>query len=274
MKTIIITGASGSVGEAASRIMAQEGWHVIMACRNMEKGKVVKERIEKELSNSPSFKGGSGRVLELQEVEMSSPNSIHAFANRLEGRKIDALFNNAGIMCRHFSRTDEGIERTMAVNYLGTALLTDLILPLMPVGGNIVNMVSLTTRFARLDENWRQWDEHHFGQLSTYGSSKLAVLYHSIALARRHPELHINVSDPGIVNSNMISMDRWYDSLADIFFRPFIKTPEQGARSAINAIHSTESLRYYVGNKSKPIAPRYLNSPLVEQLWMQLNTKP
>jgi len=261
MKTIIITGASGSVGEAATLAMAQKGWLVIMACRNKEKGT---ETINRIVELCPSAR------LELQEIEMSSTSSIRAFANRLQGRTINALFNNAGIMCRHFSRTDEGIERTFAVNYLGTALLTNLIIPLMPAGSNIVNMVSLTARFGRLSLDWRKWDEHHFGQLSTYAASKKALLYHTIALARRHPELHINVSDPGIVNSNMISMDRWYDPLADIFFRPFIKTPEQGARPAINALESSSSLGYYVGKKRKAIASRFLDSPMVEQLYQQL----
>lgn len=243
--------------------MVQKGWHVILACRNLEKGRQAMEHVNKKCSSAS---------LELLQLDLSSYDSIRQFADSLRGRKIDALFNNAGIMCRRFSLTDEGIERTFAVNYLGTARLTKHIIPLMPDGGNIVNMVSLTARLGRLNLDWPAYDERHFGQLSTYASSKRALLYYSIALANRHPELHVNVSDPGVVNSNMITMNRWYDSLADLFFRPFIKTPQQGAAPAIGALHATDSLRYFVGKKHKRIASKYVNSPMVDQLWSQLQS--
>lgn len=261
MKNIIITGASGSVGAAATKAMAEQGWHVIMACRNVSKGETVRQEI---LSKNPSAS------IEVRELEMSSKESIQKFANGLKETTIDVLFNNAGIKCHEYRETAEGIEENMAVNYIGPAALTELIVPLIPEGGSIVNMVSLTCRFASLDLNWRERKPESFSQLGFYSTSKLAFLYYSIGLAKRNPQLNINVSDPGIVNSNMISMGHWYDPLADIFFRPFIKTPEQGAVSSLNAIKHTGSLEYFVGKGHSPIAKKYLESPMVDQLWQQL----
>jgi len=259
-KIVIITGASGSVGKASVEAMAAKGWHVIMACRNMQKGEDVRQQILKNLPEAS---------LELAKLEMESRDSIREFAASMEGRQIDALFNNAGIMNRHFTRTADGIEKSFAVNYLAPILLTTLLLPYMKADARVVNMVSLTTKFASLDINWQEWDEKHFGQLSTYGSSKLAFLYYSIALAKHYPQLHVNVADPGIVNSNMISMKRWYDPLADIFFRPFIKTPEQGAVPGIAALQTDEYTKYFVGKKVKAIPSRFMNNKLVDQLWEQ-----
>lgn len=260
MKNIIITGASGSVGAAATSILAQQGWHVIMACRDLNKAEKVRQEI---LGKCPSAS------IEVRELEMSSSESIKKFADGLKGTTIDVLFNNAGIKAHKYTETAQGIEQNMAVNYIGPAMLTELIVPLIPDGGSIVNMVSLTVGFAKLDINWRDRKAEDFSQLGFYSTSKLAFLYYSIGLAKRYPRLNVNVSDPGIVNSNMISMGHWYDPLADIFFRPFIKTAEQGAVSSLNAISYVGSLEYFAGKKHSPIARRYTESPLVEQLWDQ-----
>ena len=98
------------------------------------------------------------------------------------------------------------------------------------------------------------------------------MLYHTIALARRYPQFRINVADPGIVDSNMITMGRWFDRLSDLLFRPFIKTPEQGAAPALRALHATQSMLYYVGRQNNPIPQRYQQSNMVEPLWEQLDT--
>lgn len=260
-KVIVITGASGSIGAAVVEQMAREGWHVIMACRNMAKGEAIKQRIESRVANAQ---------LEVRYVEMTSFASIRQFAQSFEGETIHALFNNAGIIARGHELTADGFESTMAVNYLAPALLTSLLLPHMAKGGHIVNMVSLTARFGRMNLQWQNRTEKDFSQLGTYSTSKQALLLYSVALARRCPDLHVNVSDPGVVDTNIISMGRWFDPLANIFFRPFIKRPEEGAVSAINALHADGAMAYYVGHKHHPIAKRYQQSPLTDNLWQEL----
>ena len=250
------------MGRVATRVMAGKGWHVIMTVRNMQKGQtLLKELLEEQPNIS----------LELQELEMSSRESIQAFAERMNGRQIDALFHNAGIMQRNYTTTKEGIETTMAVNFLHSALLINLLTPMFPKGAHIVNMVSLTTRFAHLDISWPQWSPSRFQQLKTYSSSKLAFLLWTIAYKRHNPDLIVNVSDPGIVDSNMITMHRWYDPLADIFFRPFIKTPQQGVAPALRALEATESLLYYVGGKNRSIPHKFLDNSLCDELYRQVN---
>lgn len=259
---VIITGATGSMGAVATRQLAAQGKHVIMACRNIVKAEELRQQILREQTDA---------TLTIMPLELSSPSSIQAFAKALEGERITALFCNAGIKAHHYIENEEGIEMDFATNYLGNRLLTLLLLPYMPVGSHIVFMVSLTTKLSHLTLNWQDRGEQQFGQLSTYGSSKLALLYFAIALGKRHPELHVNVSDPGVVNSNMITMGRWYDPLADIFFRPFIKTPKQGVRPALRALQSAHTLKYYAGHKEDNIPARFLRSPLIEQLWKQAN---
>jgi len=257
---IIITGATGSMGAVATREKAREGYRVIMACRNVQKAESLRQQILKEQPEAD---------LVVMPLELSSPASIRAFVDGLRGQQIDELFCNAGVKAHQYTLTKEGIEMDFATNYLGNRMLTDLLLPLMAPGAHIVIMVSLTTKFAHLDLDWYKRDPRKFGQLSTYGSSKLALMYYAIALGQRHPDLHVNVSDPGVVDSDMINMGHWYDRLADIFFRPFIKTPAQGVYPALQALKSNDTLKYFVGHKAKDIPSRFLNNPLVNQLWNQ-----
>lgn len=46
----------------------------------------------------------------------------------------------------------------------------------------------------------------------------------------------VNAADPGIVSTNIIRMDMWFDPLTDILFRPCIRTPKQGAATAVSLL--------------------------------------
>ncbi len=262
---IIITGASGSIGSATVRAMAQRGCSVIMACRNLEKGESVKLLIMKELPEAD---------LQVMQVDMASKKSILSFVETLKGNgvRLSGLFNNAGTLNRDFRLTDDGFEQTVAVNYLGHYMLSRLLLPLMTEDANIVSMVSLSCRYGHLDRDFFQKGASDFRQIGTYADSKLALLLFMLALAK-HTGCRVNLADPGVVNSNMIHMNRWFDPLADILFRPFCNTPEKGARPAVNALCSHDTLRYYVGKGDKDIPRRYLNHELIDWLWDETERK-
>lgn len=266
--TIIVTGATGSMGTAAVRQLTDKGYSVIMACRNMEKADNVRKDI---IVRNPS-----ATVYSLH-LNLSGPDSIRKFASTVsalipdEGLELKGLFNNAGIINRKYGLTDYGIERTLATNYIGPYLLTRLLLPLMANDAHIVNMVSLTCRYASVGKDLFDRPESRFSQLGTYADTKLALLLSSIALTDRlsgdNRNIRVNVADPGVVNSNMLSMGRWFDPLADALFRPFCKSPEKGVLPAINALHTGSSLMYFKGNGSKPIPEKYKSHPDIEWLW-------
>jgi len=257
---VLITGATGSMGSVAVKAMASEGFPVIMACRNLKKGKEVLDKVRSEVPDSS---------IELVCLDLASQASVRSLCSQLSGVRLSALFNNAGVISRSYSLTKDGVEQTMAVNYLNPVLLTRLLTSNIEPGGRVVNMVSLTARMGKLDLSWPEMEKKQFRRLPVYASSKRALLYFSIAYARRHPDLRVNVSDPGVVNSNMISMGRWFDPLADIFFRPFISSPEKGVAPAIRALHAEDSLRYYVGKKSDMIDREFLDDGISEALWVQ-----
>ena len=257
---IIITGASGSMGAAATLALASQGQSILMACRNIEKASAIRDSILARLPDAE---------IEIKHLDLSSMCSVCEFVNELGTVPVVALFNNAGTISRGYSLTSDGLENTFAVNYFGPYLLTRLLVPKMNQEARIVNMVSLTCRFVSVDENSLRPELKDFSQLGTYARSKLALLRFSQELSRRYPELKVNLADPGIVNSNMISMGRWFDPLADRLFRPLCKSPERGVQPALAALSSSEKNRLFVGNRCKRIPARFSDPVLDLRLWQE-----
>lgn len=252
-RTVLITGASGSMGHEAVRSLAGEGWHVIMACRNLEKGETVIRDVKAAVPDA---------AVDLHHLDLASLASVRSLATALEGRQIDVLFHNAGTISRDYALTDDGYERTFQVNCLGPCLLMSL---LGPQTGKVVSMVSLTCSLVRIDSHYCGDTPDQFSQLGTYARAKLGLLLGTLELARL-TGIPFDLADPGIVNSNMITMHRWFDPLADIFFRPFISTPQKGVAPALRAIRSDGSSHYHVGKRTKSIPSRFLSSPVPESI--------
>lgn len=242
--TVLITGASGSMGSAAVEDLAAEGWTVIMACRNLEKGGRVRDDI---MSRHPDAR------IELMRLDLASLDDVRAFAASLGGRRIDVLFNNAGTISRSFGLTEDGFERTFQVNCVGPALLTELLAPSL---GKVVSMVSLTCSLVRIGPDYRGDGEGEFSQLGTYARAKLGMLLYTLDFGRR-TGIPVSVADPGVVNSNMISMGRWFDPLADVLFRPLCASPQKGVSPALRAIRADGSDLYFVGHRAVHIPKRF-----------------
>ena len=272
---VIVTGASGSIGLAAVKSLLSKDMPVIMACRNVKKATSQRDVLIKQFPHSE---------IEILELDLNSLSSIKLFSENIksQGFKVNRLLNNAGIICRDFSVNEDGFETTVAVNYLGPVYLTKLMIPLMEDGFLIVNTVSVTRGVSKLDEHFLDLDKKKFSQLGTYGKSKYALFLSSLTLSENIKNGSVSLTDPGVVDSNMISMHRWFDPIADVLFRPFCKSPEKGAMPAVNAllwsaensqqtIDSNPDVRLFSGNKSKVISQKHYDNPIRE--WLRKETE-
>jgi short-subunit dehydrogenase len=229
---ILLTGATGAIGRQIALKLAKTEPYLILACRSEKKfDKLLDDiqRINKTVR------------IDFLKLDLASEDSVKHAARLIKDTPLRAIINNAGIMCRHYTVTADGHETTMAVNYHNTKILNEnLLRNLVDSDAPIVFTTSLT-RFMPpyTDKLPDEVSERQFGQLSTYALSKKLITRYAGELAQRG--YHANCADPGIVNTGMIRMDRWFDRLADIFFRPFIRTPRQGAESTFRALHSEES---------------------------------
>jgi NAD(P)-dependent dehydrogenase (short-subunit alcohol dehydrogenase family) len=177
-KCFIVTGANTGIGFEVSRVLAQRGARVIMACRSKEKADQAIARI-KQLTPAAE--------LAFLPYDQSDLESIREAANRLENEaRIDALVNNAGVMTPPLTRTKQGFELQFGVNHLGCFALTSLLLPKLAKtkGSRVVVTSSFAHRHANID-----WDDLNakksYNRTQRYAASKLANALFFFELDRR-----------------------------------------------------------------------------------------
>ena len=267
-KLAIITGADGGMGTEITRAVAQAGYHVIMLCYTLFKGEERKNQLILETGN---------KEIEVRQVDLSSIASVTNIAEDLLGRgkHIDLLMNNAGTMETERRITEDGLERTVSVNYVGPYLLTRKLLPLMGEGSRIVNMVSCTYAIGHLDfpDFFLRGRKGGFWRIPIYSNTKLALTLFTIDLASRvkHKGIVVNAADPGIVSTNIITMHMWFDPLTDILFRPFIRTPRKGAATAVGLLLDEDAGKrtgtLNASCRPKSLSEKYTRHVQMEELW-------
>lgn len=267
-KLAVITGADGGMGTEITRAVAKAGYRVIMLCYTLFKGEERKNQLILETGNPD---------IEVRQVDLSSMSSVADVADGLLGRgkRIDLLMNNAGTMSTTGRvQTEDGLERTVAVNYMAPYLLTLKLLPLMEPGSRIVNMVSCTYAIGHLTPRFfTHGGEGTFWRIPVYSNTKLALWLFTRELSERLKDegITVNAADPGIVSTNIIRMDMWFDPLTDIFFRPFIRTPRQGAATAISLLLDEQWANVtggmFASCKPRHLKEKYLHHPQAHQLW-------
>ena len=267
-KLAVITGADGGMGMEITRAVAAAGYKVIMACRDPEIAEEKRQLIMRETGNI---------ALEIVPVNLASLSSTASFANELlqRGEAITLLMNNAGTMETKRRITEDGLERTVSVNYVAPYLLTRKLLPLMGEGSRIANMVSCTYAIGHLDfpDFFLRGRRGGFWRIPIYSNTKLALTLFTINLAARIRErgIVVNAADPGVVSTNIITMHMWFDPLTDIFFRPFIRTPKQGAATAIHLLLDEDAGKrtgtLNVNCHPKRLSGKYTGHVQMQELW-------
>ncbi|WP_044271707.1 SDR family oxidoreductase [Bacteroides timonensis] len=267
-KLAVITGADGGMGMEITRAVAAAGYKVIMACRDPEIAEEKRQLIMRETGNI---------ALEIVPVNLASLSSTASFANELleRGEAITLLMNNAGTMETKRRITEDGLERTVSVNYVAPYLLTRKLLPLMGEGSRIVNMVSCTYAIGRLDfpDFFLRGKKGAFWRIPIYSNTKLALTLFTIALSKKVKEkgIIVNAADPGIVSTKIITMHMWFDPLTDIFFRPFIRTPRQGAATAISLLLDEDAGKrtgtLNVSCHPKQLSEKFFHHVQMKELW-------
>ncbi|MEH3479508.1 SDR family oxidoreductase [Enterobacter cloacae] len=178
-RTIIITGANSGTGREASKRLAAAGADVIMAVRSESKGEEARRSICSEVP---------GASLEVRILDLSNLASVRAFSQQMlsEGRPVDLLVNNAGIMAPPERRiSTDGFELQFATNFLGHFTLTNLLLPLLleSASPRVTTMTSSAAMTGKINFDDLQ-SEKSYKPIAGYAQSKLACLLFANQLAR------------------------------------------------------------------------------------------
>ena len=264
----IVTGAGTGMGFEEARAVAAAGFHTIMACHHPEAAETKRLQIIRETGNQD---------VEILGLELADLSSVRRFADEIKSRfsRLDLLMNNAGILPAKFHTTTDNLEQTVAVNYVGPYLLTRLLLPLMGKGSRIVNMVSLTYRYGTLDfpDFFTRGRNGSFWRIPIYSNTKLALTLFTFELAARLKEkgITVNAADPGIVSTNIIRLHMFLDTLTDLCFRPLIRTPRQGADTAIHLLLDKDKEQqtgtFNRSNRTVNVGDKFFRHKQMHELW-------
>ncbi|PWW65310.1 oxidoreductase [Actinokineospora spheciospongiae] len=175
----VVTGANTGLGLETTRVLAQRGATVVMACR--DQGKAAAGRAALIAAGVP------GQQLGTASLDLADQGSVERFADSFGHDRLDLLINNAGLMAVARSRTADGFETQFGVNHLGHLALTLRLLPLLnaTAGARVVTLTSMGHRPGKIRLDDPNFERGHYGRWRAYFQSKLANILFTAELGRR-----------------------------------------------------------------------------------------
>jgi NAD(P)-dependent dehydrogenase (short-subunit alcohol dehydrogenase family) len=257
-KVVVITGGNTGIGKEAAVGLASLGARVVITSRNDERGRAAEKEIVDRSGNSD---------VEVMPLDLASFRSIRSFAaDFLAGHdRLCVLVNNAGLILRQRTETEEGFEATFGINHLGHFLLTELLLDRLTASApaRVVVVASTAHKSARRGLDFDDLNaERRYRWADAYSKSKLANVYFARELAHRLDGTGItaNALHPGFVRSDFGrggDLGTLYGFGIHYLAGPFAISQKRGARTTIYLASSPEvegvSGGYFY--KCRPAAP-------------------
>ncbi len=234
-KVALVTGGTSGIGKATAVALAAMGAEVVVTGRNPERGEKAVEEIRRD----------SGGKVTLILADLAVQAEVRRLAEEFRERydRLDVLVNNAGVIQDERAETPDGIETTLAVNHLAPFLLTNLLLDLLKESApsRVVTVTSGAEGAGKIDFDDLQ-SEKRYRAFQVYGTSKLMNIMFTFELAERLKGTGVTATcvHPGAVNTNFGAGGRSLFTLMFRAFKPFMRSPEQGADTLIYLASSPE----------------------------------
>ena len=261
----MVTGASRGIGEATAAALAGMGAHVVLVCRDRERGEAALGEI----------RAGSGsEAVEVMIGDLSSQRQIRQLAADFRSKhdRLHVLINNAGTFEGGRSETEDGLETTFAVNHLAPFLLTNLLLPVLVASepSRIVTVSSTGHGYGTKINFDDLQGERRYRAGPAYSQSKLANVLFTYELARRLEGTGVtaNCLHPGAVYTGLLRYKGVVGAVVRTLIgasRPFLLNTEQGAATSVYVASSPEVdgvTEHYFRKQEFAVWPMGFNAPV------------
>ncbi|MEM8970728.1 MAG: SDR family NAD(P)-dependent oxidoreductase [Pseudomonadota bacterium] len=129
-KTLLITGSTDGIGLLTAKKLSEAGHIVLLHGRGVDKLKAAAAEI--------------GGAVETYGADLSDMNAVRQLATDIRAKhdRLDVLINNAGVLKTPKPVLESGQDVRFVVNTFAPYLLTELLLPIIPQDGRVVNLSS------------------------------------------------------------------------------------------------------------------------------------
>jgi NAD(P)-dependent dehydrogenase (short-subunit alcohol dehydrogenase family) len=236
-KVCVITGATSGIGLVAAERLAAQGARLVLVGRDPARGEAALAHIRARVP---------GAQLAIRYADLSRLAEMERLAAEIVAAepRIDVVINNAGAMFSQRSVTEDGLERTFALNHMAYFVLSNRLRERLQAAApaRIVSVASDAHRGNTLDFTDLQSQRNYRG-FTVYGRSKLANILFTRELARRLAGSGVtaNCLHPGFVatrfGDNNGGLMRLGIGVAKNFFAI---SPEKGAETIVHLASSAE----------------------------------
>jgi NAD(P)-dependent dehydrogenase (short-subunit alcohol dehydrogenase family) len=238
-KTVVVTGGTSGIGEAAAIALAGQGARIVLIARDKARtdATLAKLRAANPSAEHTAHYGDLSAIAEMKRV---------ATAVAAAEPRIDVLINNAGAVFLSRRTSVDGLEMTFATNHMAYFVVTNILLPNLKAtqGARIVSTASGAHRAAKLDFDDLQFASRKYATFAVYGTSKLCNILFTRELAKRLVVTGVtaNCLHPGVVGT------RFGSNNANGFITRLLRSaimwnaisPEDGARTIIHLASSPD----------------------------------
>ncbi|MCI4321952.1 MAG: SDR family oxidoreductase [Thermoplasmata archaeon] len=268
--TCIVTGGSSGIGEETAAGLAAIGARVIIVGKDARRAEEALARIRARHPPGP---------VEAMVADLGRRSEVERLAAALQAScpRIDVLVNNAGAMFGQREQTEDGIEKTLAVNVLAPFLLTELLTDRLRASApaRVVNLSSDAHRRARLDLADLQGAGKYNGWRA-YCNSKLEILLLTKEFARRLQGSGVTVHavNPGRVNTRFGLGNSGLFVLALRTFQRVLGIPPAEAARHVLFVATAPSVAsssgaYYFRDRPTPSSDVSLDAGVAARLWQE-----
>jgi retinol dehydrogenase 12 len=266
-KTIVATGATSGIGEAAVLALAGLGARIVVVARDEARAQATLRKLE---AKAP----GLSHRMHLADLSSMAETRKVGAAIAMSEPRIDVLINNAGALFSDRRVTPEGLELTFALNHMAYFALTEALRERLVASApaRIVSTSSTAHQGARLDFDDLQ-SANGYGGFKAYGRSKLANILFTRELARRLAGTGVtaNCLHPGVVATRFGSSSGGFASLLIPVLRPFFISAEKGADTIVHLASSPEVAQttgaYFVKRKIAEPSAAARDEAAAKRLW-------
>ena len=274
-QTVLVTGAKGGIGLETAQGVGNSGATVLVHARGVNDARSAVDLLGQRGNGKGHYLAVAGDLGSLAGVR-----ELVAAVHEAAPKGLNGLVNNAGAAFSTKALSPDGYERTIAINHVALAALTDGLLDLLRKGADtfatpsrVVNMTAIIESKGKPITDWSYPGKYK--QIQAYGTAKLLALMYTYAQARRHDGdgLTFNAVSPGAVKTTLGSKAGGPFRIIQAVTNPFVPPPEKGSRGCVRLMADPELATatggYYSSAKLKKSSKQSQDAAIQDRIYAQ-----